>query len=99
MATPVKTITANGDTDIKYAGGSGTIAIQAANFHSASITFKVSFDDGTTFHTATTQTFNSISAVTANAYLSISEQTGPCTIRLVTASISGGTPAITVCIV
>jgi len=99
MATPVKTITADGNTDIKYSGGIGTIAIQAANFRSASITFQISFDDGTIFHAATTQTLNDVGAVTANKYLSISEQTGPCTIRLVTASISGGTPAITVCIV
>ena len=99
MATPVETITQNGNTDIRYSGGIGTIAIQAANFQSASITFKVSFDNGTTYHDATTETLSSVGAVTSNTYASITPQTGSCIIRLVTASISGGTPAITVCIV
>ena len=86
-----ETITVNGNTDIAYPGGIGTIDIRSADYDSASITFAISFDGGRNFRTQSGTTYlSAVSAVTSgDPVIGIKEAVPACVLRLITASKGG----------
>tara|TARA_B110000967_G_C18821207_1_gene528798 strand:+ start:829 stop:1158 length:330 start_codon:yes stop_codon:yes gene_type:complete len=86
-----ESITVNGNIDIAYPGGIGTIDIRSADYDSASITFAISFDGGRNFRAQSATTYiSAITAVTSgDPLLGIKVATPACVIRFITASKGG----------